>query len=173
MSRELEEVSQELDRSINEVRRISSNLRPSVLDDFGLVAALRLLCSELHRAYGITMKCEVPDGADDHVDRTTEIALYRIAQEALTNIAKHAKARHVQMDLTREGTGVRLRVHDDGIGFSRADIEASRHAGHGFGLRTMSERAELLGGRYEVDSTSKGGTTVTVTLPLPEENDHA
>jgi two-component system, NarL family, sensor histidine kinase UhpB len=173
MSRELEEVSEELDRSINEVRRISSNLRPSVLDDFGLVAALRLLCSELHRSAGLMVACAVPDGADDHVDRTTEIALYRIAQEALTNIGKHAKATQVQLDLTRVDAGVRLRVHDDGIGFSQADLEASRRAGHGFGLRTMSERAELLGGRYEVDSSKEGGTTVTVTLPLPEENDNA
>ena len=173
MSRELEEVSQELDWSIKEVRRISSNLRPSVLDDFGLVAALRLLCSELHRSSGLEVTCEVPDGADDHVDRTTEIALYRIAQEALTNIGKHAKATHVELDLTREGAGVRLRVHDNGIGFSREDMEASRRAGHGFGLRTMSERAELLGGRYEVDSTREAGTTVTVTLPLPEEKDNA
>jgi signal transduction histidine kinase len=173
MSRELEEVSQELDRSINEVRRISSNLRPSVLDDFGLVAALRLLCSELHRSSHIEVTCEVPDGADEHVDRTTEIALYRIAQEALTNVGKHAKATHVRLDFTREGAGVRLRVHDNGIGFSREDMEASRRAGHGFGLRTMSERAELLGGRYEVDSTRESGTTVTVTLPLPEEKDNA
>ena len=68
---------------------------------------------------------------------------------------------------------IRLRVHDNGIGFSREDMEASRRAGHGFGLRTMSERAELLGGRYEVDSTREAGTTVTVTLPLPEEKDNA
>lgn len=173
MQRELEEVAEELDRSINEVRRISSNLRPSVLDDFGLVAALRLLCSELQRSSGIAVTCEVPDAADDHVDGTTEIALYRITQEALGNITKHARAHQVELRLERDETGVTLTIRDDGVGFAQEDVSRSKNAGHGFGLRTMSERAELLGGRCDVTSEKNNGTMVTVFLPLPEENEHA
>lgn len=173
MQRELEEVALELDRSISEVRRISSNLRPSVLDDFGLVAALRLLCSELQRSSGIAVQCEVPDATEDHVDGTTEIALYRIAQEALGNISKYAHAHHVDLHLGRGDAGVTLMIRDDGVGFAQDDVARSRAAGHGFGLRTMSERAELLGGRCDVKSEKNNGTTVTVFLPLPEENEHA
>jgi signal transduction histidine kinase len=173
MQRELEEVALELDRSINEVRRISSNLRPSVLDDFGLVAALRLLCSEWQRSSGITVQCNVPDGADDHVDRTSEIALYRIAQEALGNTSKHAHATQVVLQLERDERGVGLTISDNGIGFRQDDVDKSKEAGHGFGLRTMSERAELLGGRCTVKSIPNNGTTVAVALPLPGENEHA
>jgi two-component system NarL family sensor kinase len=173
MARELEEVAVELDRSISEVRRISSNLRPSVLDDFGLVAALRLLCSELQRSSGIDVTCDVPDAAGDHVDGTTEIALYRIAQEALGNISKHAHATHVELRLGRDDIGARLMIRDNGVGFLQQDVEKSKDAGHGFGLRTMSERAELLGGRCDIESTKNSGTIVTVSLPLPEEDTHA
>ncbi len=173
MSRELEEVAVELDRSISEVRRISSNLRPSVLDDFGLIAALRLLCSEMQRATGIAVTCEVPDAAEDHVDGTTEIALYRITQEALGNISKHAHATQVDLRLGRDESDIVLTIRDNGVGFIQGDVERSRESGHGFGLRTMSERAELLGGRCDVQSTKNGGTTVTVSLPLPEEDDNA
>jgi signal transduction histidine kinase len=173
MQRELEDVSLELDRSINEVRRISSNLRPSVLDDFGLVAALRLLCSELERSSGVAVTCDVPEAADDHVDGSTAMALYRIAQEALGNVAKHAHATAVDLTLARDERGVRLTVHDNGTGFGNDDVAKSKGAGHGFGLRTMSERAELLGGECTVTSTTHGGTTVAASLPLPEANDNA
>jgi signal transduction histidine kinase len=173
MARELEEVALELDRSISEVRRISSNLRPSVLDDFGLVAALRLLCSDLQRSSEIAVTCEVPDAAGEHVDGTTEIALYRIAQEALGNTSKHAQATQVELRLGRDEIGARLTVRDNGVGFMQQDVEKSRDAGHGFGLRTMSERAELLGGRCDIESTKNGGTTVIVSLPLPEEDKNA
>jgi signal transduction histidine kinase len=173
MLRELEEVAVELDRSISEVRRISSNLRPSVLDDFGLIAALRLLCSEMQRSTGIAVTCEVPDAAADHVDGTTEIALYRITQEALGNISKHAHATQVDLRLGRDDVGIVLTIRDNGVGFMQDDVDRSRESGHGFGLRTMSERAELLGGRCDVKSTKNGGTTVTVSLPLPEEDDNA
>lgn len=173
MARELEDVTQELDRSINEVRRISSNLRPSVLDDFGLVAALRLLCSDLHRTHGIGMECIVPDETGGAMDATMEIALYRIAQEALTNVIKHARAQHVRLTLEVAAERIRMTIEDDGTGFAPEDVRRSRVAGHGFGLRSMAERAELLGGQCEVTSEPRQGTTLIITLPPAEEGTHA
>ncbi len=165
MANELEDVMTELDRSITEVRRISFNLRPSVLDDFGLVAALRLLGSEFHRAHGIPASIDVAEDIGRDIDTHNEIALYRIAQEALNNIAKHAGATRVRIHLSREDMLLRLQIQDDGRGFIQEDVAKKRGPGHGLGLISMKERAELLGGHCDVTSTPGAGTLVTITIP--------
>ena len=165
MAKDLDDVMQELDRSITEVRRMSFNLRPSVLDDFGLVPALRLLCSEFQKAHGITTSLEIAGDIGDDIGAHTEIALYRIAQEALTNVAKHAGATRVSVSLTREESFVRLHVEDDGKGFAYEEAVSKRGAGHGLGLISMRERAELLGGSCAVTSTGGKGTLVAITVP--------
>ncbi len=165
MAKELDDVMGELDRSIAEVRRISFNLRPSVLDDFGLVAALRLLCTEFQRAHGIPATVEVADSLGDDIGTDTEIALYRIAQEALHNIGKHAGASKVRILLTRGEAFLRLRVEDDGKGFEQEDVAKKRGPGHGLGLISMRERAELLGGVCEVTSAPGTGTAVMIAIP--------
>ena len=165
MAKDLDDVMQELDRSITEVRRMSFNLRPSVLDDFGLVPALRLLCSEFQKAHGTTTSLEVAEDISDGVGTDTEIALYRIAQEALTNVAKHAGAMHVSVRLTCEGAFLHLHVEDDGKGFVYEEAVSKRGAGHGLGLISMRERAELLGGTCAVTSTGGKGTIVAITIP--------
>ena len=170
--RRLREIGEELDRTIAEVRRISSNLRPSVLDDFGLVTALRLLCKEFEKVHGVRAAFHLAAPAPLQLDATTEIALYRIAQEALANVAKHAHASAVTMHLVQHQSFVELTIQDDGRGFVPGSVLNTRGHGHGLGLMNMQERAELLGGTFEVDAAGGKGTVVSVTIPKGEHALH-
>jgi PAS domain S-box-containing protein len=171
----LREFAAELDRSISDVRRISSNLRPSVLDDFGLVTALHMLCREFEALHGLRTTCEADSVMPGHIDPHVEIALYRIAQEALSNTAKHAQASAVAVRLQYQHSAFRLEVQDDGKGIAGEQPSHSRVPGHGLGLISMRERTELLGGRFQVRSAPTEGTTISVTIPLgeatPDEED--
>lgn len=168
----LRHFTQELDKTITEVRRISSNLRPSALDDFGLVTALRMLCKDFEKQHNIRTTFHLGDSALENIDPQIEIALYRIAQEALSNTARHANASALSLHLVREGSALRLIVEDDGNGFQWENVTRSRGPGHGLGLISMRERSELLGGRFEVDSVCDKGSTISVTIPMGEENRH-
>lgn len=172
VNRRLRDFAGELDRAISEVRRISSNLRPSVLDDFGLVIALKILCREFESLHNVRTSFEMGNSNPRHLDPNIEIAVYRIAQEALSNIAKHAKASTAALHLLHHDASLRLIVEDDGDGFSGTQALRPREPGHGFGLISMRERTELLGGRFEVDSAPRKGTTVSVTIPLGELTDN-
>ena len=169
MVRGLRVINQELDRAITEVQRISSNLRPSVLDDFGLVTALRMLCKEFEKLHAVRISFREANAPPGPVDTHIEIALYRIAQEALSNTAKHSHAGNAKVHLERQDMSIQLTVSDDGTGFDETDAARARGEGHGMGLMSMRERSELLGGTFRIESTSGTGTTVTVTLPLPVE----
>ena len=169
MVRGLRVINQELDRAITEVQRISSNLRPSVLDDFGLVTALRMLCKEFEKLHAVRISFREANAPPGPVDTHIKIALYRIAQEALSNTAKHSHAGNAKVHLERQDMSIQLTVSDDGTGFDETDAARARGEGHGMGLMSMRERSELLGGTFRIESTSGTGTTVTVTLPLPVE----
>jgi signal transduction histidine kinase len=160
-ARLLRDVTDELEKAIVEVRRISSNLRPSVLDDFGLVSALRMLCRDFEKQYHVPSLCEVRDAASADIDGDVETALYRIAQEALANVGKHAGATEVAVRLARDGGGLTLTVEDNGRGF---DPERAGGSG-GMGLLSMRERASLFGGECTIAAGAGGGTTITVTIP--------
>jgi signal transduction histidine kinase len=172
ISGDLHEVTQELDRSIAEVRRISSNLRPSVLDDFGIVAALRLLSKDFEKRQGISVVLNVDPGVPAQIDGHIEVAMYRIAQEALANIARHARASTVSVRLEAAGTNLRLVIQDDGNGFSQEDVARARGSGRGSGLISMRERSELLGGSLDVRTTAGGGTGISVSIPFGEQEQH-
>jgi signal transduction histidine kinase len=172
MVRGLRDINQELDRAITEVQRISSNLRPSVLDDFGLVTALRMLCKEFEKLHAVRTTFREAHAPSGPVDGNIEIALYRIAQEALSNTAKHSHAGTAMLHLERHDTSIQLTVSDDGTGFDETDAARARGEGHGIGLMSMRERSELLGGTFRIESGSGKGTTVTVTLPLRAEAAH-
>jgi signal transduction histidine kinase len=164
--RRLRDLKQELDKTITEVQRISSNLRPSVLNDFGLLIAMKRLCKEFERVHGISMSVQLDESIPRHVDPNVEIALYRIAQEALSNVAKHAGATSVALHLLREANSLSLLVEDNGKGFDQADTARAKGSGHGLGLISMAERSELLGGKCTVRSSLKNGTAILVSLPL-------
>jgi signal transduction histidine kinase len=162
----IQELTQELDRTITEVRRISSNLRPSALDDFGLVAALRMLCKGFEGLHDLRTEFHHQGVPGDRLDPSVEIAFYRIAQEALSNVSKHAGASTVTLRLVQEEKSLRLVISDNGKGFDPVAVERSRSTGRSFGLISMRERTELLGGSFYAESVAGQGTTVTATLPL-------
>ena len=170
--RTLRGFKKQFEQTITEVRRLSSNLRPTVLDDFGLTIALNLLGREFEKAHKIDARVELGNPTVKHLDPQVEIALYRIAQESLTNIAKHANASHVTLRLGLDASSVVLTVRDDGKGFDPKELPHSKRPGHGLGLISMRERAELLGGTWEIHSAPSEGTTIQVTIPVEVSIDH-
>jgi signal transduction histidine kinase len=147
--------------TLQDVRRLAVELRPSALDDFGLVAALERLTTSFSEQTGIEIDFEA-SLADERLPEEVEIALYRIVQESLTNVVKHAHARHVSILLARrEGRAVKVVIEDDGHGFDVAES-----ANGGFGLMGMRERLALLGGRLQIESNGETGTTVAAEVPV-------
>jgi two-component system, NarL family, sensor histidine kinase DevS len=147
--------------ALQDVRRLAVELRPKVLDDFGLVPALERLTSGFTDQTGIAVELE-PHLLATRLPSEIETALYRIVQEALTNIVKHAQATKVSVVLTRADGSVKIVVEDDGRGFSRDES-----SGEGLGLVGMHERIALLNGRLDVESSPGAGTTLVAEVPLP------
>lgn len=157
----LQQATERLGGAIGEVRRISHDLRPSLLDTLGLPAAIGQLAREFEQRCGLTVVYRHRLG-EVTLDAAGAVALFRIVQEALTNIERHAGASTVHIDLEAGAQGVALAVRDDGVGFDTRAIE--RMPG-GIGLRNMRERVEHLGGRFSL-SSSAGDTGIRVVLPL-------
>lgn len=160
-----------VDQTLHQARNLALDLRPSMLDDIGLVAALRWCLDRQSKRAGF-----VPHFVDDpslrRASQEIETACFRIAQESLTNIARHAKARNVHMELRQLESELELFIQDDGIGF---DVPAARNrATHGasIGLLGMSERTQLLGGHFEIESIPSQGTTIHARIPLKSDDSH-
>jgi two-component system, NarL family, sensor kinase len=166
LRREVTELSEMLAHVVEEVQRIARNLRPSVLDELGLVPALRAACTEFARRTHVTLKVSCQPLAP-RLPAGTELALYRILQKALENVEKHARARHVTVHLSKQGDIVQLRIKDDGIGFDPGQFPARRTEKSDFGLLRMRERAAYVGGALIVKSAPRAGTEIEVRIPLP------
>lgn len=151
-----------LTEAIEEVRRISHDLRPASLSDLGLQAALRQLGERFRERTGIRLLAETGSLPAEPAEDVS-VALYRIAQEALTNIERHSGATEAGLTLALEGGQLLLRVTDNGCGF---DADGDREVGEGIGLRNMRERLEHLGGVLSMDSAF-GATTIEARIPLP------
>jgi signal transduction histidine kinase len=153
-------------RAIDELRRFVSDLRPAQLDDLGLVPALRWYCQEVQARAGLQVECEVPAG---RVTLPAEVStvLFRIAQEALTNIVRHAQARRVTVRLHLSTEDARLFVQDDGRGFDPQAMLAAHAPRRAWGLVGMQERAALVGGFFQVTSAPGQGAEVLAVIPLP------
>lgn len=158
---ELEEVRDTTRTSLEEVRRISQRLRPGVLADLGLLKSLSSLGSDLTARSGIPVHCTFPPNAPE-LPPDTELVAYRIAQEALTNVARHAQADNVELHVTLHDDALVLRVADDGVG-------GATSATAGAGIQGMRERANMVGGRLEVRARKDGGTTVELDVPIDGE----
>jgi len=158
-------IESRLNEGIALKRRIIEHLRPSSLDQLGLVPALEILCSDMAEVLGVPVQ---PDLHEVSVGKSAELTLYRMAQEALTNIAKYAHCREVQVSMRQHGELVRLAVHDDGRGFDPTQVAHGHH-----GLVGMRVRLELHGGRLKVESAPGRGTTVTAELPVVQAEHQA
>ncbi len=151
--------------ALAEVRSMSRALRPSVLDDLGLEASLRWLSRTIAETSRLDVSLSWPD-AECHPGQFTETLVFRVVQEALTNIVKHAEATNVEIAVTYNNDALRVVIEDDGNGFDVGEILAS--SDKGFGVRGMRDRAELFGGVLAIESTPDGGTTVVLVIPDPD-----
>jgi PAS domain S-box-containing protein len=156
----LESVAQELDRAVD---HLVWELRPTALDDLGLRAALSNYVQDWSKRVSISAELHTVGLLDDRLPADAETALYRIAQEALTNVAKHAHASNVDVILERRDHQVLLIVEDNGVGFETTD---AGNEAQGFGLLGMQERAALVGATLEIESAAGGGTTILVRMDV-------
>lgn len=151
--------------TLDNIRTLAQQLRPGVLDDLGLHAAFRWLAEDSQQRLQLPVELRLDNVEDMLKERDCsglyETTLFRIAQESLTNVARHAHARHVSISLTREQQHICLQIRDNGCGFDASD----RHTG--LGIAGMRERAALLRGIITIESSPGQGTTVEVILPLP------
>jgi signal transduction histidine kinase len=160
----LDDAAALLESTAGSIENVISELRPPMLDDYGLLPALQWYGNEFWRRTGIRVSVE-GDEQMARVPQSTEIALFRIVQEALNNVAKHAHAQHVEIALTRQGSEVVLTVSDDGMGFEAAPAMASRRRRPGLGMVTMRERTQAVGGHFEIGPAPERGARVMVTVP--------
>jgi signal transduction histidine kinase len=148
------------EKTVNEVRDLALLLRPSMLDDFGLVPALNWYARAMTKRTGLNVVLSADEAADELPDEHTT-CIYRLVQEAVNNAARHANARSVHVDLRREESSVRVDVRDDGAGFDTRIVR-------GLGLLGMEERVRRLGGRFAIESQPGRGTTIAAELPVAE-----
>ena len=154
-----------IQNAIEEVRRISMDLRPSILDDLGILATITWFCREFQTIYsGIRIEKQI--GLEENeVPKRLKIVIFRVLQEALNNVAKHSKADSVWLYLRKKDKGIELVVRDNGVGFDPQAAFSIRNNRTGFGLASMRERTESRGGRFEILADSQKGTTIQAFWP--------
>lgn len=159
----LQEVKKHLESVEDQLRRIAHELHPRILDDIGLVPALRFLAEGIEKRRGISIVVDATLAR--RLPSLIETTLYRFAQEALTNVSKHAKATHVTIRLEHDATTLRCSIEDNGVGFDSEAVLA-RLGEQGFGLNGIRERLEALGGTVKFNSFPGRGTQLSITMPL-------
>jgi signal transduction histidine kinase len=152
-----------LDSTVAATRRISADLRPLMLDDLGLLAALEWLAEETSRRHGFTIDLAV-DGASENLAEPLASQIYRIVQEGLTNAGRHAAAQRVRVALRTIGREVHLDLQDDGRGVTPGDLQKKGS----FGLVGIRERVYILAGSVEIRGDAGQGTMIQVRLPIPD-----
>ena len=162
---EFKSITDLIDRITHSVKRISRGLRPEALEDLGIMEAIRYQVLEFGKRNNIECDLHLPTSAPN-LDSTSSITLFRIVQEALTNIMRHAQARSVQVQLEVQEEGLLLNISDDGVGISNNEIESSKS----LGLIGLRERVRALKGRFSITGSPGGGTAITVMLPINNEN---
>jgi len=149
--------------TIEESRRIMTDLRPSALDDLGVISTMGWFCREFQKTYSdirIDQKADVPE---NEVPDPLKIVIFRVMQEAFHNIAKHSKTGRATLCLSRNGDAIELYIQDHGMGF---DVKAHLSKGKGMGLTSMRERTELSGGSFKIESMVGQGTTIRASWPV-------
>ena len=155
-----------LNEVIENVRRLSRNLSPLILEGLGLNEALQNLFDEFAKHYGISDFLVNLDMVESLIPQERQISIYRIFQEALTNIAKYAHPTKVRVDMRKKAKALSFRIEDDGIGFDLEEVMTREAREKGMGLTTMSERVKMLGGTFHIKSKKGQGTKVSFSLPV-------
>lgn len=164
---EIDEARQLASHAEEEIRRLMLDLRPSVLDDLGLVSAIQWYAERQLAAHGIAVRFEL-GALPARLAPEVETALFRVTQEAITNITKHARAERVLVQLGVDGDRLRIEIEDDGAGFDAGGVQPSPADARGLGLLGMRERVELLGGTFRLDTAPGLGTDLTIEVPLED-----
>jgi two-component system, NarL family, sensor histidine kinase UhpB len=153
-------------QTLRAIRNLSLDLRPSALDDLGLLPALRWYIKEYQQKFSLSVDFQV-NGLKERLPTDIETVVYRIVQEALTNVARHAQAHKVQVVVQSDAETIQVTVSDDGIGFETARHQQTPGPGqeHGWGLVGMRERASLLDGTLQITSKTSKGTTISASIP--------
>jgi signal transduction histidine kinase len=160
IKRKLKNIIELLDGSNQSIRRILSELRPRILDDYGLLEAIEWLGRQFTEATGIPVKFITPE-KDIKVSEQIATCIFRVSQEALTNITRYAHAKNVSISIKIIEENIILTIEDNGIGFDTAAVQNKKS----FGILGMKERVHSLGGKFELISSSGKGTKITVSLP--------
>jgi two-component system sensor histidine kinase UhpB len=168
----LDECARIVDEAIRRTREVSLNLRPAILDDFGLVPALQWYVDQVRRQTDVEFILDM-NLSDCTLPPELSNACFRVVQEAITNVLRHAQARHVWIELRRNDDDIHLSVRDDGVGCNSETVEPARRAGRSIGLVGMQERVELLGGKFDFRSEPGRGTEIRASIPIAsgEENE--
>ena len=164
-STKLQEIASLTGQTIENLRRLTRALRPIYLEDLGLVPALEMLARETGQVMSMTVEFH-QHGIEKRLDPTIELALYRMAQELLSNIARHAQANHATLNISFMDASVTLQVEDDGVGFNIPENPSEYGPNGHYGLLGLYERAELIGAALQIRSSPGKGTTMSITLPV-------
>ena len=165
LKEDLKATSKNIDRIIEDVRRISRDLTPTIIEDLGFSAAIRSLSFDFDRHSNVKVLLELGD-VDDLLSRSTQIIVYRIFQEALNNIGKHAEASSISIVVKQIDNIVSFLIQDDGKGFDLEKIVERTVTERSLGLAAMDERARMLGGQLEVSSQEGKGTKIAFKIPV-------
>jgi signal transduction histidine kinase len=165
MQADCSELLQYLDGVIDNVRRLSRDLSPSILEDLGLTSALRYLMDGMSKHYRVNHHFEIEE-LNDLFPAEAQIIIYRIFQECLTNISKHAEASEVSLWIKRGDGQISLVMEDNGKGFDVGEVWGRDATGRGLGLAALHERARMLGGSLEITSRMGAGTRITCNIPV-------
>ena len=166
MTKPLEDIIPLVRASIEEVRRIQTDLRPSLLDDLGILATIDWFCREFQITYSHLRIEKLIDIQESEIPESLKIVIYRILGEALHNVAKHSKADLIRLSLQKTDSTIALTIQDNGKGFDLEKIRSKERSRKGLGLISMQERTELSGGSFAFESGRRGGTVVRAVWPL-------
>jgi len=166
----LEKIIDYVDETIKETRRISAHLRPSLLDDIGLLATISWFCREFEKLYPAMQIDRQLNVTEDEVPDMLKVVVYRVMQESLNNVGKHSEATRVRLQLDKRDNHIKLTVEDNGCGFDPAQKFSDTTVVSGLGLAGMRDRAMLCDGNFEIASEPGKGTTVQISLPCDGES---
>jgi len=161
----LEKIISMIGDTIQETRRISARLRPSMLDDVGLFPTIEWFCQEFEKYYPKIQVVRRLEIEEDDIAEQQKVVIYRVLQEAMNNVAKHSEADRVHIYLVKSGNRLKLSVADSGCGFDFESIRADHDPLSGYGLSNMQDRAEICDGKLEIRSKPEAGTTIELMLP--------
>ena len=165
----LEKIISYVDTTIKETRRISAHLRPSLLDDIGLLATISWFCRDFEKLHPEMQIDQQLNVAENAVPEMLKVVVYRVLQEALNNVGKHSEATEVRLRLDKRDNQLKLTVTDNGHGFDPAEKLSDSTVAGGFGLSGMRDRTALCDGEFEIASEKGKGTTVRISLPCDAE----